>query len=383
MKVALLTIDNREHYRDYGAPTPHFGTAPEALLQGLARCQDLEVHVISCAQQPVAAPEKLAPNLFFHSLHVPRIGWMRTAYLGCIRATRRRLRQIQPDVVHGQGTERDCALSAVFSGFPSVLTLHGNVREVAQKLNARLGSFHWLAARLEALALRRARGVFCNSEHTERLVRPLARKTWRVPNALREAFFQPPTGQPPGDRCVLLNVGVVCAYKRQIELVDAAESLRRQGLAFELQLIGRVDRRTDYGGRFARRMLTAERGGGVRFLGFKSLDEMVAGYDRAGALVHVPATEAFGLVVAEALARNLKFFGFRVGGIPDIAAGAEGAELVEDGDWAGLMRGVERWIRAGHPRPTANASLMRQRYHPDAIARRHLEIYREVLSTVS
>jgi glycosyltransferase involved in cell wall biosynthesis len=204
-----------------------------------------------------------------------------------------------------------------------------------------------------------------------------------VPNALREAFFQPPTGEPPGDRCVLLNVGVVCAYKRQIELVDAVESLRRQGLAFELQLIGRVDRRTDYGGRFVQRMRTAESDGGMRFLGVKSLGEMIACYDRASALVHVSTTESFGLVVAEALARNLKFLGFRAGGIVDIASGAEGAELFEEGDWEGLMRGVERWIRAGHPRPASNAALMRQRYHPDPIARRHLEIYREVLSTVS
>ncbi len=36
MKVALLTTDNREHYRDYNAQYPYFGMAPEALLQGFA-----------------------------------------------------------------------------------------------------------------------------------------------------------------------------------------------------------------------------------------------------------------------------------------------------------------------------------------------------------
>jgi hypothetical protein len=51
---------------------------------------------------------------------------------GCIRATRRRLRTLQPDLVHGQGTERDCALSAIFSGFPNVVTIHGNMAELAR-----------------------------------------------------------------------------------------------------------------------------------------------------------------------------------------------------------------------------------------------------------
>ena len=56
MRIALLTTDNREDYKDYGAAAPYFGTAPEALLQGFALLSDVEVHVVSCAQQPLAAP---------------------------------------------------------------------------------------------------------------------------------------------------------------------------------------------------------------------------------------------------------------------------------------------------------------------------------------
>ena len=80
MKIAILTTDSREHFRDYGNPVPYFGAAPEALLQGFAEIGGAEIHVISCAQQPmVSSPEKLANNIIFHSLHVPKIGWLRTA----------------------------------------------------------------------------------------------------------------------------------------------------------------------------------------------------------------------------------------------------------------------------------------------------------------
>ena len=104
------------------------------------------------------SPPKLAPNIFFHSLHVPKIGWMRTGYQGCIRAVRKKLKAIQPEIVHGQGTETDCAINAVFSGFPNVLTIHGNMRLIAKVNRVRPFSFPWLAARLERLdhsALRR------------------------------------------------------------------------------------------------------------------------------------------------------------------------------------------------------------------------------------
>ena len=108
MKVALLTSDTREVIRDYGASNPSFGTAPQALLEGFALWTDkVEVHVISCLQnEPTSSPRKLADNIYYHGLHVPNIGWLKTGYQGCIRSVRRKLREINPDIVHGQGTER-------------------------------------------------------------------------------------------------------------------------------------------------------------------------------------------------------------------------------------------------------------------------------------
>jgi len=47
MKVAFLTIDNRQHDRNYAAKVPYFGTAPEALLQGFAGMPELEVQVVT------------------------------------------------------------------------------------------------------------------------------------------------------------------------------------------------------------------------------------------------------------------------------------------------------------------------------------------------
>src|SRR5436190_5469095 len=138
MRIAILTTDNREHYRDYANPLPYFGTAPEALLQGFALLPGHEVHVVTCARARMKSPERLAPNIFFHSLYVPKVGWMRTAYQGCIRAVRYKLKEIQPEVVHGQGTERDCAISSVFSGYPNVLTIHGNLRLIAQVNDAKM-----------------------------------------------------------------------------------------------------------------------------------------------------------------------------------------------------------------------------------------------------
>lgn len=303
---------------------------------------------------------------------------MRTLYLGCARAVRRKLREIQPDIVHGQGTERECAVSAVLSGFPNVLTIHGNMRAIARFYHAKPFSFFWLAAKLEQWALKKTIGVFCNSFYTEKLVASCANKTWHVPNAVRPSFFSPPSQQGQFVP-VLLNIGVTSPYKRQLEILAVAKMLWERGLRFEMHFVGALNADTPYGSRLSQRLMDAQTMGYARHLGVLNEDKLVKAMDAASALVHFPVEEAFGLVVAEGLARNLKFFGSRTGGIPDIADGIDGAELFASNDFDGLTKAIEEWIRGGSPRATGANAVIRKRYHPRVIAQRHLEIYQEVL----
>ena len=110
---------------------------------------------------------------------------------------------------------------------------------------------------------------------------------------------------------------------------------------------------------------------------------MLHHYDSAAAVVHFPTEESFGMVVLEGLGRDLKFFGAQVGGIVDLAKDMPDAELFAPDDWPGLTAAIARWIAGGHPRPTGAAALIRKRYDPEAIARRHVEIYRDLLNLSS
>jgi glycosyltransferase involved in cell wall biosynthesis len=380
MKIAFLTGDNREPFRQYSKTAPFFGTAPEALLQGFADLPGVEVHVISGTRRPMTSPEKLAPNIWFHSFYVPRLGWTPTMFFGCARAVQKLLKKIQPDIVHGQGTERDCAISAVFSKFPNVLTIHGNMAELARMFRAPLASYGWRAGKLETIALRRTAGVFCNSEYTENLVKPRAKKTWRVPNALRQGFFDAPRKTfPPAGKFVLVNVGVISERKRQVELLDVARRLHERGLDFEIQFVGALGTSdAAYCARFQEKLGAAA--GYARHFPNKSTAELIECFDAADALVHFPSEEAFGLAAAEALARDLKLFGAALGGLQDIASGVAAAELFDAGDWDGLTASIAGWMQQPKSRVNGASEVIRARYHPRVVAVRHVEIYREVLN---
>jgi glycosyltransferase involved in cell wall biosynthesis len=382
MKIAFLVTDLRENDRSYSEATPRFPGGIASLFDGFARLPEMEVHVVSCLQRPVQSPEKLADNIWFHGLLVPKIGWLRTGYQGCIRAARKKLREIQPDLVHGSGTERNCAISAVFSGFPNVVTIQGNMAELARLNRPRIGSYGWLTARLENFILPRTMGVFCNSSYTEALVRPRARRTWRVPHPLRQTFLDPPPKAGPRP-CILLNAGVISPRKRQLELLEVAEALHRQGLKFEFHFVGYVNPADAYVTAFQKRLQPMEEAGYARFWGTPADNELLHYYDSAAALVHFPTEESFGMVVLEGLGRELKFFGARLGGIVDLAKDMPGAELFAPDDWPGLTAAIARWITTGHPRPVGAAAIVRERYHPVALAKQHVKIYQELLKPSS
>ena len=122
-----------------------------------------------------------------------------------------------------------------------------------------------------------------------------------------------------------------------------------------------------------------EREGYARYLGLKTGGELVHLFDGAAGMVHFSPAESFGLAVAEGLARDLKIFGARVGGVPEITAGLTEAELFGVDDWRGLTSAITAWIRRGFPRAHGAGDVIRERCHPKIIAERHVEIYREVL----
>jgi glycosyltransferase involved in cell wall biosynthesis len=379
MRIVQITTDNREAFKDYSNPIPHFGAAPEALLEGFKMFPKHEIHVISCSQAATRSPEKLADNIWFHQPVVPKLGWGRTFYSGCVSACRSLIRHIDPDIVHGQGTERECAISAVYAGYPNVLTIHGNMAEI-HRLNLH-GSrmFGMLASFLENHALKKTAGVFCNSVYTRSLVAPRANRTWDVPNAIRSAFFRAAGGGcRNGAMPVILNVGVVGPRKRQLEILQIVRKLADEGVKLKIVFIGDLPEHTEYARNFKTSLQEAE--GYASFAGFLQTEQLVDLMDDSDGFIHFPSEEAFGLVVAEALARGLKFFGSDLGGIRDICAGIPGTNLCKSFDE--LESDLREWISNGHLTQPRAAESIANLYKPEIVAKRHLEIYQEVIDRI-
>jgi glycosyltransferase involved in cell wall biosynthesis len=396
MKIAFLVPDNRENFRQYDLQNPCFGTAPAALLEGFSMLGDNheapEIHVISCTQKRIPAPKKLASNIWFHSLHVPKAGWLRTGYQGCVRAVRKKLKDIQPDLVHAQGTERDCALSAILSPYPKVLTIHGNLRLIKKQVGFKPFSAMWFQSFLEGFAVPRFDGVICITNYTKDAVEHEVPKTWVVPNAVDPSFLalgqqrlsdscsRPSTLDSRPQCPIILCVANVDPRKNQNAFIKALDPLARS-MNFEVRFFGSCPD-DEYGREF--QCLVSDRPW-CHFGGMIGREKLRSQFEQADMLALPTHEDNCPMVVLEAMAAGVPVIASKVGGIPElIEDGVTGclctpthpeefavatARMLDDPSYRKEMAGRAALEAAG-------------KFHPLLIAKKHLEIYSEITGYV-
>ena len=377
MKIAFLTTDNRELLADYDNPNPHFGTAPTALLEGFSMLGDqVEVHVISCAKKKMTSPAKLAPNIWFHQPIVPQIGWGRTAFIGCAWSARRLIKSLKPDIVHGQGTERDCGVSMMLAPqLPKLLTIHGHMARIAEITHARFPSYYWLATHLERAAIRRANGVIALTHYTQSRIANSAKNTWIQPNAVDTEFFQ--VENRPEPRLALCVAGIN-PWKRQVELIEALQRLEPTSRP-RLVFLGNASD-SEYGLKF--QQLIKANATWCEHHGHIGREELRAWLARASILILPSIEDNCPMVILEAMAAGVPTAAARIGGIPDLIQEGLNGVLFDPRDADDMAAKIHSLTGDPILRDSlANSckSLARERYHPKVIAERHLEIYREVL----
>lgn len=376
MKIIQITTDNRNQFGHHDLHLPYFGTAPTGLLDGFDGMPDVEVHVISCASVKMNVPAKLADNIWFHQPYVAKLGWGRTFFSGCVLATRKLLKEIKPDIVHGQGTERDCAMAAVLSGYPNVLTIHGNMRVQASRGENRGHPYYKMAALLEGFCLKRTDGVVAISRYTEDLVKVLTPRTWLLPNAVDRRFLDIkllPKVQPR-----ILFVGRMDSEKNPLGLLHACEAMLRAGEC-TLTFAGQSNESSPYYQEFLKYAAALP---GVELLGFIGREELAEQFARSALLVLPTFEDNCPMVVLEAMAAGLPVAASRVGGIPDLITHDVNGLMFNPNEAPDVKACIEKLIKEPHTRTrlaTAGLITAQERFHPKVIAHRHLEIYREVL----
>ncbi|MBM4153012.1 MAG: glycosyltransferase family 4 protein, partial [Kiritimatiellaceae bacterium] len=318
LKVVQILLDDRDVLGRYEQETPFFGSAPTALLEGFAQLgSQIEIHVITCTRKNMPAPAKLAENIFYHQVIIPG-GYRRTLFIKAIRDVQKVIRQINPDVVHGQGTEDYPALCAAFSGYPNCTTIHGNMRQVARRLGYRPFFPMVMTACAEWIALRKTNAVVCNSHYTAQCVGKLNPCKPQIFNAVRSSFFNEAVRledvnapHTVNATKTLLCIGHILPYKNQIALIHALDTIPDIDLLFA----GRCNPAEPYGQAFLKEISNRS---WCTHLGEIKLRDLQHRLKQSHGVIHPTLEDSFGLAVAEAQGLGVPVAASAIGGLPDL-----------------------------------------------------------------
>ena len=171
------------------------------------------------------------------------------------------------------------------------------------------------------------------------LYRWIAREDWEKVQIVRcgldQRFLRPPP-EPALARSRFVCIGRLSAQKGQSLLIEAASQLAREGIQFELVLVGDGEMRCELEQLISDRNLS----GTVRITGWRSAEEVRSELLSARALVLPSFAEGIPVVIMEAMALRRTVITTFVAGIPELVLDGETGWLVPAGSISDLVRAM-------------------------------------------
>lgn len=386
MKIAILgpyTFPDDYSIKDYLSSEEKFyhnneHTHPwiSNLALGLSKIKGNDVHIIMLI--PGISKDKILKldNVNYHLLKTtPKTNQIVSFFNSNKNKVHKYLKKINPDIVHGQSRGRD-SYFAVTSGYPCVITNHGQVNEHFIALNKKNIQFR-IAKRFENKVNCKMNWCISVSPNcTEDCKKYIPEsKIFQIDNAINYLFFKEYTLKYQNR---IIYIGNITKLKRVFDLVKAIEIVRDAELWIISNVVDKV-----YFYEIKSYIENNNLLKKVTFIKKLKQDELAMKIADCTALCLPSAYESFGMVLAEAMAVGIPVIASNVGGIPYVVKDKETGFLFETGNIKELSGKIEYLIKNKNEAIKMGKSAKedaRKRWHPDIVAEKTFEVYKKVLN---
>ena len=352
------------------------------LLRGLARFEDLEVHVVTCLPGVEIQSIRTASGWPLHILKRRRLGRI-TFHRRDVSSMGRTLRRLAPDLVHAQGIGIYAA-AAASSPYPHVATTHGifsREAEFATGLASRFRGF--MDSAFERYCVARMKNLISISPYVEE---ELARiggfrgRIYRIDNPVADAYF---TVNTEGEEATILYAGRVIPRKDLLTLLRTLVIVRKEIPQVRLRVAGETESAPAYFETCRQFIEEQALGTAVTFLGSLPMEQMVQEYARCAVLALSSKQETAPVAVAEAMAAGRPVVATRVCGVPYMVEDGVSGLLVDshvDGLASALVR-VLRDRRLRKQMGQHGRELAEERFRVHVVAGKTRQVYLQLAAT--
>jgi len=316
---------------------------------------------------------------FFHKGFPPYMpvdvitGFMQDRWL-----LKKELEKINPDVVHGHGTENAYALAAVNAGVPAFFSMQGIIAEI-NKVNSTL-RFR-MVERMERKAIQKTEYASCRTAFDTGFVRAVNPSThiFQIQEAMNPVYFKQQWNGCGRKR--ILFVGSMGKHKGLDYLLQAVKILSAEDPQVELCVVGGTPAEIDVC-RQRCQELGIERQ--VEFAGFLNAPAIVP-YHLSCRVFVIPSTnENSPNTLAEAMVSGMPCVASAVGGIPSMVEDEKTGLLFQSGDVGGLVNQLKRVLyddELCRKLGSSAGEVARARHRPETVAKATLAAYQYMLDS--
>jgi glycosyltransferase involved in cell wall biosynthesis len=250
------------------------------------------------------------------------------------------IREVSPDLVHGQGTAK-YIYAAIHGGRPHVVTIHGiyqnEMKVVRSKLTVGAKIARWVKLRLERHYVTQIRNLIAITHEVSAYVKSAAPsvRVFDIENTIDEDFFAiemlDSTMSP-----TILFVAAITFRKGLDFLLDAFQQILQVVPLARLRIAGIWDWDPGYVDALRTQYQTPIEAGSVSFLGGITQEQLIAEMKNAAVLCLPSRAESAPMVISQAMASARPVVASRVGGIPNMVTDGINGRLWDVGDMASL-----------------------------------------------
>jgi len=345
------------------------------LVQSLMKRQDLELHIVAPATSRKPGLEQ-RDGMTIHWLRIPKLpGFL--SYWSLYRKTIHQcLASIQPNMTHFQGI----AGWALGYPLPSVLTIHGiGEKDVLYSRSKFRYIRHKVVAWVEEWGRRQSRNtIIINPYVLDEVGYQIKHRRWSIENPINAHVFS--INRMPSSPRILFS-GHISPRKNIDGLIRAFVHVHKKIPDATLHLAGAVQH-SEYKAECMQLLKDQAISDSVRFLGNLKSEALHTELKHANCFVLVSHQETAPMVVAESMAAGVPVVASRLCGLPYMINEGQTGFLVNPNNEHEIADRLIQLLtdhRLNQAMSTCCREQAVERFHPDHVAKKTLDVYKKVL----
>jgi len=376
----MLTAYRLDFIEEGVGDTGVFIPAEYYLVEELKEYPDLEVHIITISHEIKIDKKIEKDKLTIHYLSSPRLPRIITGLTIDQYKIIKKIRELKPDIIHAQMTAPVYGFTAslVSKNIPTVLTVHGVVREEAKSWGGTIGYLkRVIFGLMEMYTLKKIKTITVGTQYVEEKIKHISKaKIHVIPVVMGEDYLKVENNEKKNR---LLFVGGIEPRKGLINLLKTIKIIKGTIPTIDLHIVGKI-RKQDY---FSELQEYLQKNGleqNVKFTGFLSQNDLKKEYGECSVFVLPSFEESQGVVLLEAMAASKPVVASNIAGIPYVVDDNKTGFLAEYGNSEDFAEKILLLLK--------NESLRREfgkmgrtkagDYTAKSVAYRVYEVYRQV-----